>query len=505
MRRRTRFTAVVAAVAAAVVLAACGGGSAGDKAGGEAGQVTLRLGAEHGSDRPAAAQMQQFARQVQELSKGQVRIEPVWEVSNTQDDWDQVVARMVIRGELQMGMVPARSWDTEGVTSLRALHAPFLVTSEQVTNEIVKGALATEMLAGLERVGVTGLALYPEGLRHLFAYGDPPLSLADFDGKLIRAPRSETTYALFEALGAKGDDFGADAAREDEAVKAGRVVAAESSFALATTLGESTTAVGNLTLFPKVNSLVINSKAFEALTDEQRAVLRDAAARTLGLAVGSTRIDADLAKEYCSNGGKIAAVSQANLVRLQQAAQPVYDRLEQDGPTKAMIARIRSLGGGAGATQAAVTACPAKAPAQAAPAGGTATSFPEGVYRVEITEAFLLQAGVNSVDAKNHAAISTLTFRNGEFNAWDTTLQGQADPNEPTCPGSAYSVEGDRVSVKLGQGGPGCGSVPGEELFNARWTLQGKQLRFMDVRTQDSEADLLLKTLLGGKPFTKIG
>ena len=30
-------------------------------------------------------------------------------------------------GELEMGLIPARAWDTEGVTSLRALHAPFLV------------------------------------------------------------------------------------------------------------------------------------------------------------------------------------------------------------------------------------------------------------------------------------------------------------------------------------------------------------------------------------------
>jgi hypothetical protein len=64
-------------------------------------------------------------------------------------------------------MIPARAWDTEGVTSLRALHAPFLVTSDELVAEIVDGELADELLAGLEDVGVTGLALLPEGLRHL--------------------------------------------------------------------------------------------------------------------------------------------------------------------------------------------------------------------------------------------------------------------------------------------------------------------------------------------------
>ena len=512
MKASTTFKMVLAAVAASIALAACTNGSGGDKAGGETAPVTLRIGTDDDPGKPGAAQIEEFSRQVQELSKGQVRIEPVWRAAGDADDWDQVVARKVVRGDLDMGMIPARAWDIEGVTSLRALHAPFLVTSDDLTAQIAKGVLAREMLAGLETVGITGLALLPEGLRHVFAFGDAPLSPADYEGQVIRAHRSETTYAVFEALGAKPDDFGGGPGdqRLAEGVRSGQVDGAESAFSVAGSLPAPTTAVGNVTFFPKVNSLVVNTDAFQNLPDEQQAILRDAALRTVEWAIRSTRSDAELAKVYCANGGRIVLASQAEVAKFEQAVQAVYDQLEQDEATKAMIARIRSLSGlatgrdEADVVQTAVEPCGKGTPSGATARDETAKSFPEGVYRADITEEFLLQAGIDAPSAYDSAAIWTLAFKNGGFNEWDSKIEGNPDPTKPTCPGSSYSVEGSRVTIRMGQDGPGCGSAAGKELFSARWTLQGDQLRFLEIRSGHG-SDLLIETLFGGKPFIKIG
>ena len=83
------------------------------------------------------------------------------------------------------------------------------------------------MLAGLEKVGVTGLALLPEGLRHVFSFGDPLLTPDDFKGELIRVSASDTAYATFTALGATPDDVTANS----DAISNGQVAAAESSYA----------------------------------------------------------------------------------------------------------------------------------------------------------------------------------------------------------------------------------------------------------------------------------
>ena len=358
--------------------------------------MTLRIGTDDDPGRPGGAQIQEFARQVQQRSNGQVRIEPVWQAAGEgADDWDQVVARKVVHGELDMGMVPARAWDTEGVTSLRALHAPFLVTSDELVGGIVKGELAPEMLAGLEKIGVTGLALLPEGLRHVFAFGDPPLSPADFDGMGIRAPTSKTTYAAFEALGAKPDDFGGSGDRFAEGIKKGQIGGAESSFALAGTLPARTAAVGNLTFFPKVNSLVINTKVFKDLTEDQRAILRDAAQRTVDWAIGSNPerrrggqgVLHQRRPDRPRQRGGHREVPAGRPTRLPAAragcahkgddrADPVAERGGRSRPDGGQAVRARGRRPGN-------------------PQGEAGKAFPEGVYRMEMPEEFLVQAGVD--------------------------------------------------------------------------------------------------------------
>jgi TRAP-type C4-dicarboxylate transport system substrate-binding protein len=490
MTRTRPIRSVLAAALCSLVLGACATEAApGDKAGAHSGPVTLRLGTEDDPGRPGAEQIQEFARRVEELSAGGLLIEPVWDANGDEaDDWDQVVARMVVGGELDMGMIPARAWDTEGVTSLSALHAPYLVTSAELVERIVAGELAGEMLAGLDRVGVTGLALMPESLRHLFAFGEPPLEVGDFNGLLIRAGRSDTTYALFEALDARPGDFGSDE-RFNAAVQAGEPVAAESSFVLAGTLPGPTTAIGNLALFPKVNSLVINSDRHDRLTDDQRAILADAARRTVDWSIDHALSTTDGAEEFCNNGGRIVLASQADIDDLKRAAEPVYVELEQDAGTKALIERIRDLRQDVVSEETVAPCGPVAADASAG-AAVDASEFPEGVYRMEMTADFLMDAGVDRPTAFNHAGIWTLTFKDGKI-------------VDPSCPGSTYSVAGERVTFQLGPTGEGCGTAAGKVLFSARWTLEGDQLRFLDVKSGHG-SDLLIETLFGGKPFTKI-
>jgi TRAP-type C4-dicarboxylate transport system substrate-binding protein len=488
-RTRTSRSVLAAAVGSLLLVACASEAATGDKAGAGGAPVTLRLGTEDDPGRPGAEQIQEFARQVQQLSEGRLLIEPVWDANGDQsDDWDQVVARMVVSGELDMGMIPARTWDTEGVTSFRALHAPFLVTSGDLVEQIVAGELAGEMLAGLDQVGVTGLALMPESLRHLFAFGKPPLAVSDFDGLLVRAPRSDTTYALFEALGALPDDFAGDDSF-DAAVQAGEVVAAESSYVLAGTLPGQLTAVGNLALFPKVNSLVINSDRHERLADDHRAILADAARRTVDWAIGHALSTNEGAEQFCNNGGRIVLASQTYIDDLEGAVEPVYAELEQDAATKALIDHIRDLRQDVVSEETVAPCGPVAADASPDPTLD-GSEFPEGTYRMEMTADFLMDAGVDRPTAFNHAGIWTLTFRDGQI-------------IDPTCPGGTYSVTEDRVTFQMGPTGEGCGTAAGKVLFSARWTLDGDQLRFLDVQSGHG-SDLLIEALFGGKPFTKI-
>jgi len=308
----------------------------------------LRLGTQEDGNVPTRVQVEEFVRQVGERSGGRLVIEPVFRAGGDEvRGWDQIVARKAISGELEMAVVPSRAWDTEGVLSFRALSAPFLVSSDAVIKKAVEPALADGMLAGLTGTGVTGLALFPEGQRMLFSFKDPMLTPADLSGKVIRAPRSETTFAALTALGGLPDDlpdyeFG-------EKVDAGLVAGAESSLAYAGTLPTAFTptgraiATGNLVLSSKFNTLVINSKVMDGLEEQDRQVLRDAAEGTRNWATGLLPSLALVAKTYCQDGGKVVLATQAQASAFRDATAAVYTELEMDAGTKALIATLRQL------------------------------------------------------------------------------------------------------------------------------------------------------------------
>lgn len=478
----------VAIIMAVASLSACSGASGSSRAGGDPAPVTLRIGTDDVPGRPAADAIEEFARRVQEISDGQLLIEPAWQAAGLgRDDWDQAVARLVVSGDLDMGLIPARAWDTEGVTSLRALHAPFLVTSEAHVAEVVTSEVAAEMLSGLDQAGVTGLTLVPEGLRQVFAFGEPLLTPADFEGVTVRAPRSDTTAALFEAMGATVDDLPGDLFFQG--VTAGTVVAAESSFAFAGSLPLplTTTVTGNLTLYPKVNSLVINTETFAGLDHSQQQTLREAATDTRDWGVESMAPSADSAIEYCAAGGTVVTATDEDLAAFRAAAEPVYAELERDAQTRSLIEEIRDLAAQTPAPERIGTCGPATATTPASPTSTGA--FPEGVYRAEMFAAVLREAGVDAGAADDMAGIHTLTFDSGR---WVHSVGGT------DCAGT-YLVESGRLVVVIN----GCGGADGV-LFSAGWNLDGTRLTFEQL-SSDTDPQQFVDATWGGQPWEKIG
>lgn len=491
--KRARLAAVASTVAVGILFASGCSAAGSSKAGGDAAPVTLRIGTDDEPGRPAADAIEEFARQVEAISDGQLLIEPVWQaVGPEQDDWDQAVARLIVDGDLDMGMIPARAWDTEGVSSLRALQAPFLVTSEELVEQVVTADIAEEMLSGLDEIGITGLALVPEGLRQVFSFGAPLLTPSDFEGVTVRAPTSNTTYALFEALGATVDDLPGELF--PVGVEAGTVAAAESSFAFAARLPRTTTATGNLITFPKVNSLVINEESFAGLSEAQQQVLRDAATMTRDWGVRSMIPLADGAEQYCAEGGTVVTTTEENLAAFRSAAQPVYDELERDAATKALIEEIRHLASQTDAPEP-VAACGSATEAAPTPQPSTVT-FPDGVYRMQISEQDFLDAGVDQQSAGNNAGIWTLTFQTGSL-----TIAQQGHPDDP----GVYCTAAGRVTLVIDT--DRCGDDSGLALFSAEWSLEDEQLVFSAIRSEDEGPlfQVFHETLWGSHPWEKIG
>jgi C4-dicarboxylate-binding protein DctP len=470
-------------------------GEGDDKAGGSGAPVTLRIGHSDPRGYPASDAIEEFARRVGTLSEGKIRIRPVWQaagVSVTQSN--QRVARLVVSGELDLGMIASGAWDTEGVTTLRALQAPFLISTDEMLDAVVASDLSGSLLGGLEKVGVEGLALIPEALRHPVGFGRALRSTADFAGVGIRAPRSNTTYALLRALGAQPADLTFEQAAS--AIHAGKVRGAESSFLHLGSLPAPGIVTANVVFFPKVNTLVANAERFDELTAEQQEILRDAAEQTLRYVVDTRTHEVDAARQACRSGAELVIASAADVAALRRAAEPVYADLERDPTTKELIAAIRGLTRARAPASAASCGRRRAAPTPSATAGGGAKpTIPEGAYRAEITFDEMVARGVDPGTASTNGGIMTLTLDGGRWRHSTRGLRG-------ACTGR-YSYSGKRVAF-LADDIPDCGSARGRVLFSADWSLQDGSLRFTRVRAGEGDTDLFARALWGSEPWRKV-
>ena len=346
------------------------------------------------------------------------------------------------------------------------------------------------MLDGLGQVHTTGLALLPIGLRHLYFFGTPPTTTAEMAGRGVRGPQSPTVWAFLSALGMAPDDPATSDAYA-EAVRAGTLGAAETTYDLAPGAPAAATAVGNLVPYPYVLTLAARDAALDGLSDAERQILHEAADATRDGLIANRQSDADAAAAYCSSAHlAVVNLDPDQIAAARHAADPVYAQLEKDPGTKKTITAIRSIDDGLGNPSSEAVPCDGRV--TTAPEPNVPAEFPEGTYTADVTPEFLRSQGVDGASALGNAQTWTITFRDGTY-------------DDQQCPGSTYTVEGGVLTVTLGTGSvQGCGSAAGQVLFTSGWHLDGDQMTFTGANTP-VDTGPLIPALFGGHPFTKIG
>jgi C4-dicarboxylate-binding protein DctP len=327
-------------IAAVIGLTACSAGSSPPgSSGGPPAPVTLTLGVPDAAGTPAeAADITSFARLVRQLSDGRMTIRIMWEVSPATNA-EPATAALVRAGTVDLGWIGARAWDTLGVRSFQALQAPFLIDSYPLLDAVLRSPMASDMLAGLNRAGYTGLGLYPDQLRHPAGFRKPLASLRELRGARIRVQASRASEALFRALGAVPVHLNGSA--YSDAVSAGTVDGVDASAVIAATSGGKFL-TGNITFYPKTTTLFAGTGRFARLSVSQQRVLRSAARRTLAFAL-AVPAEPGGTTPFCAAGGKVVTASQLAVDAIGRAAQPVYAYLEQDPQTKAFIRQIQQM------------------------------------------------------------------------------------------------------------------------------------------------------------------
>jgi TRAP-type transport system periplasmic protein len=442
--------------------------------------ITLRLAVADGEGAPSEPYVLEFIEQVKTLSDSNITVEPIWDAGSTTEAGFEVgVVQLVKEGQADLGLAASRAFDNENITSFQALQAPFLIT-----NDALSKGIATQMLEGLSSAGAVGLTMWPEDLRHPFSIvpDKPILSPQDFEGVTVQVVPSVVSNLLIETLG--GNPI------FDE----GEYQAAESGLRQGAFLTGTPTATGNVRFFAKFQVLFGNLGVFEKLSEEQRAVLRDAAAATQEKAIAEHPSEADAAKAWCADGGTIVISSDEQVAAFESASQPVFDKIEQDPINAELIAAIRELKAKIEPAPGAEACEPEDAQLNAVPTVENepwSTGLPpNGIWQVELTADDFIKMGALKSTANDMAGVYTWTFQDGKAKIEirgpritvscmvDATLVGDAvrlqNVDSPTCDGNSYD--------------------------DVQWRLDADGLIFHLVSTQAVE----LKAMYESKPWQKV-
>jgi TRAP-type C4-dicarboxylate transport system substrate-binding protein len=140
-------------------------------------EITLRLGYVTPPAHPYGQAVDFFVNEVRKASNGRINIQtrPVYAGGN-----DIQLLNDVKGGVVDMGSISTAIWGDQGVTSFQALQMPFLITDYGLEQKVIGGSVGQQMLRGVDRLGLVGLAIHEGGLRKPLGAKKPLVSPADF-------------------------------------------------------------------------------------------------------------------------------------------------------------------------------------------------------------------------------------------------------------------------------------------------------------------------------------
>jgi TRAP-type C4-dicarboxylate transport system substrate-binding protein len=448
--RACRATAALAVIAAAVAGGCGDGGASGDKAGGSGEPVVLRMANAYANLDYIPA-IEDFVTRVRERSGGNVRIEVVHDVGEGSADAEEQVVRAVAAGQVDLGWSGTRVFDTMGVTSFQALHAPMLIDSYALQHAVIASDIPGPMLEGLNKIGVRGLGLLADGLRKPIAVKRPLLGPADWRGITFQSFRSQTQAEAIRALGAQPTDVWSGL---DEGLETGKIDGFEKNFLvyqLNAMAGRAPYVTANVNLWPQMDALFGNPGRLAALTEQQRGWLQQSATEAAGRSAALADRDTQILATICESGARLANASNRDLAALREAFAPVHAKLQDNPQTKQFIEQILALKRSTAAEAPLVipAGCSGPAPAQPGAQQGTAAgSQLDGVYRWTLTKKDVLEHGTESDKTADALArfpiLCTMTLNNGAWQMGDDRHYS-----------GTYAVTSDRVVFDW----PNVGSV----------------------------------------------
>jgi TRAP-type C4-dicarboxylate transport system substrate-binding protein len=218
-------------------------------------------------------------------------------------------------------------WSSQ-VVDLNVFALPWLAPEDRELAALADGAVAERLFAAVERAGAVPLALAVLGHRALAMSGAAPRSPSDFSGMKVRVPSSSLVMGLFVELGALPRTMPAGDAHA--AFRAGALVAQEGTLATLAAARLDAFGLKQVMLWDAVGECAVfaaNRAAWDAWTDEQRTIVREAARDVARELPALARSENEAAQEaLVKRGTTVTRLTASGRAAFVAATRRVYDR-----------------------------------------------------------------------------------------------------------------------------------------------------------------------------------
>ncbi|WHY01696.1 TRAP transporter substrate-binding protein [Neobacillus sp. DY30] len=257
------------------LLAACAGNETTSKTGGEsAKQVSFRLASNHPEEHPVTPSLREFAKLAGQQSKDSVKIEvsPNGVLGQERD-----VIELVKSGTLEMAKVSASA--LEGFEKSYSIFSlPYVFQSTDHYYEVMDNSEAVqEIFTKTKDKGWFAIGWYSAGQRSIYTFDKEVASPTDLKGMKIRVQESPTSIAMIKAMG--GSPTPMSFGEVYTALQQGIIDGAENNEMglTANKHGEVAKAYSYTEHQYVPDVLIISTKAWEKLSEEQQQALIDSA------------------------------------------------------------------------------------------------------------------------------------------------------------------------------------------------------------------------------------
>lgn len=296
--------------------------------------TTFRAADNQVEDYPTVQALLFMDRYIREKSGGRHRIE-VFHSGQLGDE--QSTIEQTRRGVIDLDRINLSPLAAM-VPAANAVLLPFQFRSPAHAQAVLDGEIGADILARFEAAGFVGLVFYDSGARSLYNSVRPVRTLADLAGLKVRVQQSELMVGMMQALGAVPVALAYNVVLP--ALELNVVDGAENNWPSYVTTGHYR-AARYLTLTEHMVSpdvLVMSRKAWDGLSAEDRALVREAAVAS------RTYMRARWELWEAESRGKAAstAIIETAFDRpaFVAATQAVRDRYLADPELKALAARI---------------------------------------------------------------------------------------------------------------------------------------------------------------------